>query len=56
MTDYSITELDISNRELTKLPNDIIKYTKLIKLVCDDNQLTSLHNLPLTLNELYCNE
>jgi hypothetical protein len=26
MPDYSITELDISNKKITKLPKDIAKY------------------------------
>jgi Leucine-rich repeat (LRR) protein len=54
MTNYSVTELDISNRGLTKLPDDIIKYNKLIKLDCWNNKLTSLDNLPPTLKILYC--
>ena len=54
MTDYSITELDISNKGLTKLPNDIHKYTNLQILYYSSNKLTSLDNLPPNLQELYC--
>ena len=54
MTDYSITELDISGRWLTHLPDDIHKYTNLVKLKCRNNKLTSLDNLPSTLQELDC--
>jgi hypothetical protein len=28
MTDYTVTELNLSHRRLTKLPDDIVKYTK----------------------------
>ena len=46
-TYYScITNLDISNRGLLKLPDDIYKYTNLKVLDCRDNKLTSLDNLP----------
>ena len=41
-----ITKLDISNRRLDKLPNNINKYTNLKILNCSDNQITSLDNLP----------
>ena len=54
MTDYSITELDISKKELIQLPDDIDKYTNLLKLCCQVNQLTSLNNLQPNLKELYC--
>ena len=54
MTDYSITELDISNKDLTELPKDIAKYTNLKILNCSFNQITSLDNLPLRLEILYC--
>ena len=43
--DLEITELDISNKGLTNLP-DLSKYTKLKKLYCSKNKLTSLDNLP----------
>jgi len=52
--DYStITELDLSYKELTKLP-DLSLYTNLKKLNCYNNQITSLDNLPLTLITLFC--
>ena len=54
MTDYTITELDISYEELTKLPDDMDKYTNLKELECSDNQITSLDNLPSKLETLYC--
>ena len=52
--DYTITELDLSNKRLTKLPDDIYKYTNLQKLNCSCNNLTSLDNLPINLQILYC--
>ena len=51
--DYSIEVLDLSNKNLTVLP-DLSKYTKLKVLKCFGNQLTSLDNLPPGLLELYC--
>ena len=54
MVDYTITELDISDKELIELPDDIDKFTNLEKLDCYCNHLTSLDNLPVTLKELYC--
>ena len=54
MVDYSITELDISNKGLTKLPDDIDKYTNLKILNCSYNEITSLDNLPSTLVFLDC--
>ena len=54
MVDYSITELNISQKVLTQLPDDIDKYTNLQILHCNDNQFTSLDNLPPNLQELYC--
>lgn len=53
MPDYSITELDISYKGLTQLPNNIHKYTQLEKLDYSNNQIISLDNLPLTLKEFY---
>ena len=51
--DYStITELDLSNKGLTKLP-DLSIYTNLKKLNCSSNNITSLDNLPPTIIELY---
>jgi len=49
----NITELDLSNKGLTKLP-DLSIYSNLKILNCSYNQITSLDNLPLTLTELYC--
>ena len=46
MTDYNITILDISDKELIELPDDIDKFTNLEKLDCYCNHLTSLNNLP----------
>ena len=54
MTDYSITELNISYQGLVNLPDDIDKYTNLKILDCSENKLTSLDNLPQTLKNLYC--
>ena len=54
MIDYSITELNISKRGLTQLPPDIDKYANLKKLICSNNKLTSLDNLPPTLTYLDC--
>jgi Leucine-rich repeat (LRR) protein len=52
--DYTITELSLSDNGLNKLPDDIHKYTNLIKLDCYGNNLTNLDNLPINLQELYC--
>ena len=54
MADYSVIELDISEKQLTHLPDDINKYTNLQKLDCRSNRLTSLDNLPLNLQTLNC--
>ena len=56
MPDYTITELDIydGDGELTELPNDIDKYTNLKTLSCCWNYITSLNNLPSTLEVLAC--
>ena len=53
MTDYTVTELDLSNRKLTVLP-DLFLYPNLQILHCSNNYLTSLDNLPPTLQELDC--
>jgi Leucine-rich repeat (LRR) protein len=52
--DYTVTELDLSNEGLTCLPEDILLYTNLRILNCNNNQLTSLDKLPNTLEELDC--
>ena len=54
MPDYTITVLDISNKGLTQLPNDIHLYTNLQKLDCSQNKITQLNNLPISLIELQC--
>ena len=52
--DYSqITELDLSNRELTELP-DLSMYVNLVTLNCSENNLTQLYNLPPNLKTLDC--
>ena len=48
-----ITLLDLSNRNLTKLPN-ISRFIKLEILYCNNNQITQLDNLPNTLKILFC--
>jgi Leucine-rich repeat (LRR) protein len=53
--DYSITELDISNKDLAELPKDIYKYTNLQILYCGYNELNNLDNLPTNLMVLHCN-
>jgi Leucine-rich repeat (LRR) protein len=42
ITDYSITELDLSTQGLRELPNDIHLYKNLIILDCSINRLTNL--------------
>ena len=52
--DYeNITELDLSNKGLDKLP-DLSKYINLKKLDCRSNNIVALDNLPLGLQTLYC--
>ena len=52
--DYSnITELDLSGKGLTKLP-DLSIYINLKKLNCSENEITSLDNLPQTITYLDC--
>jgi Leucine-rich repeat (LRR) protein len=53
MTDYSVTQLVLSNKELTELPNDIHLYTKLKILVCSHNKLTFLPDNLLILSKNY---
>ena len=53
MTDYSVEELNLNNKELSELP-DLSLYTNLKKLNCGSNKLTSLDNLPNGLKELNC--
>ena len=52
--DYTITELNLACGCLNKLPDDIHKYTNLTILDCRSNNLTSLDNLPINLQKLYC--
>ena len=52
--DYTITNLNLSNKGFVELPDDIDKYTNLKKLKCIRNQITSLDNLPPTLIKLDC--
>ena len=54
MSDYSITELNISDQGLVNLPDDIDKYTNIKILNCRNNNITSLDNLPPTLQWLFC--
>ena len=52
--DYSIiTELDLFNKDLIELP-DLSQYTNLKTLDCNNNSITQINNLPLSLTELYC--
>ena len=53
--DYSMEELDLYHKKLTILP-DLTKYINLKILKCNDNQITSLDNLPSGLLELYCGD
>jgi Leucine-rich repeat (LRR) protein len=70
MIDYSVTELNLSNRNLTELP-DLSNYRNLQILYCDNNQITSLQtpmastvppqggitdHLPVTLQQLRCED
>ena len=48
-----ITELDLSSKGLTELP-DLSEYINLKYLYCDNNNLTSLPELPKSLKELHC--
>ena len=53
--DYTIEELDLSNKNLTSLP-DLSKYTKLKVLYCECNEIISLDNLPPGLQKLNCGD
>ena len=48
-----ILTLNVSNRSIKSLPN-LTKFKNLQKLICSNNQLTSLPTLPQNLEELYC--
>ena len=49
----NITELDLSNQKLNELP-DLSKYTNLKKLICNNNNIAALDNLPPGLQTLHC--
>ena len=52
--DINITELDLSNKNLTEL-SDLSRFTKLQILKCSNNKFTSLpNNLPDSLQILSC--
>ena len=50
---YTITVLDIKGL-LTQLPDDIHLYTHLKILICGNNRIIQLNNLPPGLKELEC--
>jgi Leucine-rich repeat (LRR) protein len=50
---YDIIEIDISYRYIEG-SLDFNRFTKLTKLNCNNNQITSLDNLPNSLIELKC--
>jgi len=43
MPKYTATELDLSERNLTKLPDNLVKYKNLVKLVFIGNKITTLN-------------
>jgi Leucine-rich repeat (LRR) protein len=49
-----VTEIDISYKQIEGTL-DFKRFTKLQKLNCTKNKITSLNNLPNSLIELYCN-
>ena len=52
--DYSsITELDLSGKGLTTLP-DLSKYINLKKLTCACNNIITLDSLPPSITDLNC--
>jgi Leucine-rich repeat (LRR) protein len=51
--DENSKEIDVANRNLTKLPN-LTRFKKLEQLHCNHNQLRSLPALPTNLQKLYC--
>ncbi len=51
--DEYVTEIDVSNKNLTNLPN-LTRFKKLELLRCDNNRLTMLPALPNHLQKLYC--
>jgi Leucine-rich repeat (LRR) protein len=50
-----IVTLSIDGRDITSLP-DLTRFKNLKELYCSDNQLTSLHSLPESLEILYCSK
>ncbi len=48
-----VTEINISYKNIEG-SLDFTRFTKLIKLNCINNKITSLNNLPNSLIELYC--
>ena len=53
--DAEIVELDLSNKQIEGILC-LKKFTKLSKLDCSYNQITSFENLPASLTELICYE
>ncbi len=49
-----VTEIDISHKQIEG-PLDFKRFTKLTKLDCEGNKITSLNNFPNSLIELTCN-
>ena len=54
LPDYTKTLLDISNKRLTELPDDLHLYIHLQILDCESNKLTQLNNLPPIIKILFC--
>ena len=52
--DYALTTLNISDNNLTELPNNINKYTNLKILNCSCIFFSNLDNIPQSLETLYC--
>ena len=50
-----VTEINISYKKIVGIL-DFKRFTKLVKLICYDNFITSLDNLPSSLKELYCDD
>ncbi len=48
-----VTEIDISKKNIEG-QLDFTRFTKLVKLNCNSNEITSLNNLPNSLIELDC--
>jgi len=52
--DYDVSFIDLSNRNLTHIP-DLTRFVLLHKFWCNNNRLTQLPALPLSLRILRCN-